>query len=118
MKGAIAPPESLDSLPQVREWLRYSRAAVQVVEELGKDMDDSQRMKLLLEQNVMLQLQHLKTHPSVAARLAKGDLQLHGWVYDIKTGGVSAYNEATQDFQAVAECYAEEIKKYACHTTH
>ena len=118
MKGAIAPPESLDSLPQVREWLRYSRAAVQVVEELGKDMDDSQRMKLLLEQNVMLQLQHLKTHPSVAARVAKGDLQLHGWVYDIKTGGVSAYNEVTQDFQAVAECYAEEIKKYACHTTH
>jgi carbonic anhydrase len=112
MKGAMNP-EGLDALPHVKEWLSYSRAAVAIVDELGADMNDEERMKLLLEQNVILQLQHLKTHPSVAARLARGDLQLHGWVYDIKTGGVTAYDEASNRFLPVDIRYAEEMAKLA-----
>ena len=90
-----------------------SRAAMEAVDAMAPDADDSERMRLLLEQNVVLQLQHLKTHPSVAARLAKGDLTLHGWVYDIKTGGVVAWDEAENKFVAVDERYAAEIAKLA-----
>ena len=112
MKGAMNP-EGLDTLPHVKEWLNYSRAAVAVVDEMGADLSDEERMKLLLEQNVVLQLQHLKTHPSVAARLAAGDLELHGWVYDIKTGDVSAYDEDSKSFQPVDIRYAEDMAKLA-----
>ena len=110
MKGAMNP-EGLDTLPHVKEWLSYSRAAVSIVDELGEGMSDDERMKLLLEQNVILQLQHLRTHPSVAARLARGDLQLHGWVYDIKTGDVAAYDESSDSFVPVDARYAEEVAK-------
>ena len=106
-------PEGLSALPHVKEWLNYSLAAVAVVKELGDDMGDEERMKLLLEQNVILQLQHLRTHPSVAARLAKGDLELHGWVYDIKTGDVMAYDEKQGDFVPVESRYAEQMAKLA-----
>lgn len=68
-------------------------------------------MNMLLEQNVILQLQHLKTHPKVAMRIAKGDLQLHGWVYDIKTGEVHAYDEDQKKFVSVDNRYASEIAK-------
>ena len=112
MKGAMNP-EGLEALPHVKEWLSYSRAAVAIVDELGEAMSDDERMRLLLEQNVILQLQHLRTHPSVAARIAKGDLQLHGWVYDIKTGGVTAYDEASNSFVPVDTRYAEEVAKLA-----
>jgi carbonic anhydrase len=112
MKGAMNP-EGLDSLPHVKQWLSYSHAAVAIVDELGSDMGEEERMKLLLEQNVVLQLQHLKTHPSVAARLARGDLQLHGWVYDIKTGGVNAYDEQSNSFQPVDKHYAAAVAKMA-----
>jgi carbonic anhydrase len=112
MKGALNP-EGLDSLPHVKEWLGYSRAAVEVVKEIAPDADAEERMRLLLEQNVILQLQHLRTHPSVAARLARGDLQLHGWVYDIRTGGVNAYDEERKAFVPVDERYAKEVAKLA-----
>lgn len=105
MKGAM-DPSGLDKLPHVREWLNYAQAAVNVVDELAPDKSDEERMQMLLEQNVVLQLQHLRTHPSVAARLARGDLELHGWIYDIKTGGVSAYDEKSDKFVAVADHYA------------
>ena len=110
MKGAMNP-EGLDGLPHVKEWLSYAKAAVDVVDEIAPDADPDERMRLLLEQNVILQLQHLKTHPSVAARLAKGDLKLHGWVYDIKTGGVNAFDEDKNEFVPVDDRYASEIAK-------
>ena len=101
MKGAMNP-EGLDSLPHVKEWLSYSRAAVEIVNELAADEDDDTRMRMLLEQNVILQLQHLRTHPAVATKLARQAVQLHGWVYDIKTGAVNAYDEASSSFRPVA----------------
>ena len=111
MKGAM-DPSGLDGLPHVKEWLGFSKAAVDIVNELGEGKSEAERMKMLLEQNVILQLQHLKTHPTVATRLAKGDLRLHGWVYDIKTGGVGAYDEAQGQFIPVNDRYAQEMERY------
>ncbi len=110
MKGAMNP-DSLDGLQHVREWLSYSRAAVEIVNEIGGELDDAGRMQLVTEHNVILQLQHLRTHPSVAARLARGDLELHGWVYDIRTGQVSAYDEGARKFVPVAERYPAQAKQ-------
>lgn len=116
MKGAMNP-ESTDGLPHVKEWLGYSKAAVAIVDELQPEGDE-ERMQMLLEQNVILQLQHLKTHPSVAARIAKGDLKLHGWVYDIKTGDVIAYNDSTGKFEPVDTHYATEMAALSNATTN
>lgn len=112
MKGAINP-ESLESLPHMKEWMSYCKAAVDIVSELAPEADDKQRMLLLIEQNVILQLQHLKTHPAVAARLARGDLLLHGWVYDIKTGDVNAFDEMQNKFIPVDQHYAREVAALA-----
>ncbi|MEH6559419.1 MAG: carbonic anhydrase [Oceanicoccus sp.] len=113
MKGAM-DLDSLASLPHVKEWLSYTKAAVDVVDAIAPEgASDETRMQLLLEQNVILQLQHLKTHPSVAARLAKGNLRLHGWVYDIKTGDVKAFDEVENKFVPVDARYAKEVAAMA-----
>ncbi|KCZ52350.1 carbonic anhydrase [Hyphomonas pacifica] len=112
MKGAM-DMDGLTGLPHVRKWLGYSQAAVDIVNEIAPDASDDERMRMLIEQNVLIQLQHLKTHPSVAKRLAKGDLELHGWVYDIKTGAVDAYDDAENTFVHVDARYAEQIAKLA-----
>jgi len=105
MKGAMNP-DSLTALPHVREWLSYSQAAVQIADELGAGMSEAERVRIVTEQNVVLQLQQLRTHPTVAVRLAKKEVTLHGWVYDIKTGEVSAYDAHSESFVPVTEHYA------------
>jgi len=104
MKGAIAP-ESLDALPHVREWLSYTRAAALTVQESAGELPEQERLNLLIRHNVVLQMTHLRTHPYVAARLACGKLQIHGWVYDIEGGGMAVYDEQTRDFVPVSEKY-------------
>jgi carbonic anhydrase len=85
MKGALNP-EALADYPNVTAWLRY--AEVEHTDLLAHT-----------EHNVIVQLRNLRTHPSVAARLAEGDLALHGWVYHIGPGTVTAFDEESKTFQ-------------------
>jgi len=112
MKGAMNR-DALTHLPHVREWLGFSQGAVDIVEALGSGKTEAERMQMLLEQNVILQLQHLKTHPTVAVALAQKAVQLHGWVYDIKTGAVSAFDETTREWVPIEDRYASEAAKLA-----
>jgi len=112
MKGAMNPA-GLDAMPHVRDWLAHARAAVEIAEELGEGMSDHDRLLLLTEHNVLMQLANLKTHPAVAKALALGKVRLHGWVYDIKTGDIYAWNDKTDRFEPVADRYAEEVAKHA-----
>ncbi len=106
---AAMEPERIKDFEHISEWLYFTRAAAGVVNELGQQYSADQRAMMMVEQNVILQLRHLRTHPSVATRLAKGDLLLHGWIYDIKTGRVNALDENINTFVPVADLYAEQV---------
>ncbi len=94
MKGLLrADDPTLKRMPTVSSWLRNAEAARSVVDALHPDLDGNAKVEALVEQNVRLQLQHLLTHPAVAARAADGSLKLHGWVYDIENGGVTTIEE-------------------------
>jgi len=108
----------LANLPHVREWLGFVQGAIDIVEEMGADLDPEAKMRMLLEQNVILQLRHLKTHPTVAAALAQGTVELHGWVYDIATGQVSAFDEAANGWLPVEERYAADLAAAALESHH
>ena len=69
MKGALAP-EALDELPHVKEWLGHCRGATEVVKHKHGSVG-SEHLDEVTKENVLLQIQHLKTHPSVAGRLSK-----------------------------------------------
>jgi len=105
MKGAISP-EVLTDLPHVQNWLDNSRAAVEAVR-AKHGQATLKELDMIIEENVLLQLQHLKSHPAVAAGLATESIDLHGWVYDIEHGTVKAYDQRIGAFVDIAECYAD-----------
>ncbi len=97
MKGALNP-EGLETLPHVKEWLGHCRAAVEVVREQQGELG-AEHLECVTAENIALQLAHLRTHPAVAAKLAAGKLQLHGWLYNIKTGEVSSWDETSRSMK-------------------
>lgn len=111
LRGAMHP-EGLSALPHVIDWLGYTRAALQTVKEIGGACDEAEQMQMLVEQNVLMQMRHLKTHPYVAAHLASGRTRLHGWVYDIVSGGVTVYSDTEQAFVDVEQYYADDVARY------
>jgi len=86
---ALLDPESVEAMPTVKSWLRNAHAALSVAEAVKADgLDEAKLLKLLSEKNVLLQMQHVQTHPSVAGAMARGELTISGWYYDIAKGQV------------------------------
>jgi len=108
----VLNPESVADLPHVSQWLSYSKAAQQIVEEKAVGLSQDDKLQLLIEENVLMQLNHLKTHPQVAAKFATGKVKLHAWTYDIGHGEVKAYDDKLERFVPVEEKYAREAKAF------
>ena len=103
MKGALAP-DSLDTLPHVKEWLGHCRCGTEVVKEKHGDLS-ADYLDEVTKENVLQQMQHIRTHPAVAAKLATKQVQLHGWVYDIESGDVLCYDEKAEAFKLLQDVY-------------
>ncbi|WP_395069853.1 carbonic anhydrase [Paraburkholderia silvatlantica] len=109
MKGLASGAEATAEMPTVQAWLRNAEAARSVVRIRG--LEDDQIVQALVEENVRLQLTHLRTHPAVAARVAQGLLELQGWVYDIGQGKVTVLDEARGKFLSLGEARARLRKR-------
>lgn len=100
---AVSNPAGLDKMPNVAAWLKHSCAAEQVVNEGYPEMESAERVRAISLENVVAQLNHLRTHPSVAAGIARGEIALHGWFFDIGAGQVLALDGKTGRFRPLHE---------------
>lgn len=98
---ALLHPESVEKLPTVKSWLKNAHTALTVAETLQGRAPEKDLMESLTEQNVLLQLQHLKTHPSVAGAMAQGELTVSGWIYEIGTGHVRVAEDGSREFRHI-----------------
>lgn len=97
MKGLLHP-EKLQELPAVKAWLQHAETTVRIVKDHYAHLKGDELFAATIRENVLVQLDHLKTHPAVATRMRRGDLRLHGWVYSIGTGEVWVYDWEKKDF--------------------
>jgi carbonic anhydrase len=100
MKGVLKP-QALEQMPTVGTWLRHSDVARMMVLDSHRDRPEDELLDALIKENVLAQIDNLRTHPSVAVRLARGELQLHAWVYDIRNGNVDAYDAEQAEFTSL-----------------
>lgn len=99
---AVATCQCLDSMPAVSHWLHYADAARAVVDSKTWD-SEIDKVNAMVRENVIAQLNNIKTHPSVAVGLRDGALRLHGWVYDIESGAIGALDKNTKSFVSLSE---------------
>lgn len=98
---ALLNPESTAAMPTVRSWLDNGVSALVVAQTLHQREQFRDLLTVLTEQNVLMQLAHLRTHPSVAGAIARQELTVSGWVYDIASGEVRIAADGTQTFTPV-----------------
>jgi len=96
--GIKALDAQLDRLyePHLAQWLEYARPAQTQVDARGVEPDF--RHRTIVEQNVLLQRDNLITYDVVRQALERGELELHGWVYDLSTGRISYWDAEAEGF--------------------
>ncbi|WP_242138919.1 MULTISPECIES: carbonic anhydrase [unclassified Sphingomonas] len=100
---ALMNPASLSTMPNVAAWLRHSHAAHSVVSDGYPELAGTEQVRAAALENVVVQLAHLRTHPSVASGIARGELALHGWFFDIHNGVVLALDGITGRFEEIRD---------------
>ena len=90
MKGLLHP-EYLETMPAVIEWLRHAETTRRLVKAKYTALAKDALLEVTVEENVLVQIENLQTHPAVAVALSQGELKLHAWVYEIESGEVYAY---------------------------
>ncbi|AIF48600.1 carbonic anhydrase [Dyella japonica] len=89
---ALQYPELVQDMPSVGAWMKHADVARYVVEQNGPGLHGPESLRHLTEENVVGQLEHLRTLPAVAAAMASGQLRIHGWVYDIAHAELKAFD--------------------------
>jgi carbonic anhydrase len=99
---ALLDEGELRDMGFLRSWLEHagpmSRAFRGVMQD-PRVWPAEERLHVLTELNVIAQLHSLRGHPSVVRGLRRGNLQIHGWVYDIASGEVRLLDPATGSFR-------------------
>lgn len=101
MKGLLELPPSRD-FPALTQWLSHAELTRRVVRDTYADRSGDELLNITIQENVLAQMDNLRTHPVVASGLARGILKLHGWVYKIETGDVFTYEAANGQFLKAA----------------
>jgi carbonic anhydrase len=95
---AILHPRKVTKVPAVRRWIEHGNRSRRMLMQRAGGLPEDRQLELLTQLNVMVQIEHLKTHPAVARRLKQGKLQLHGWVYRIHDGEILQLHARTGHF--------------------
>lgn len=102
MKGLLHP-EYLSEMPAVADWLRHAESTRRIVKLKYGHLTGMSLLDAAIEENVLIQIENMQTHPAVAAALSQGKLKLHAWVYDIESGEVYAFDPEISQFRPLGE---------------
>jgi len=102
--SGLLHPDKVEKMPAVQAVLAHAESTRRIVEENYDHLvEEDKRLALTVEENVLVQLENLRTHPSVAAALSRNELNLHAWVYEFETGQVYTYDPDQGQFSELTD---------------
>jgi carbonic anhydrase len=97
--SGLLHPEQISELPAVKSWLAHAEATARIMKENYDHITEPRaRLTATVEENVLVQLENLRTHPCVLAAMSRRQIKVHGWVYKFETGQVFGYDPSAGQF--------------------
>ena len=100
---AVIDPSQVKSLPAVAGWLAHCEGTRRILRDAYPDVVGDALVETAAAENALVQIEHLRTHPSVLSALARSRLTLHAWVYNIAEGSVHAFDPDRGQYVPIAE---------------
>jgi carbonic anhydrase len=101
--AALMGKVNLDALPSVREWLGHAQATKRRMTRPHGEPT----VKEVVEENVVVQADNLKTHPSVSVALRENRVRIFGWVYHFENGAITVYDPRSRKYLLSSELKAD-----------
>jgi carbonic anhydrase len=119
MKGLLKLEKLRTEMPLVYEWLQHAESTRRLIQENYADIKGEELIAITTAENVVTQIENLKTYPVIRSKLHQNKMSIYGWIYDIETGEILAYNPETDDFevpQTLLPSSTSTVNEYFVHT--
>jgi carbonic anhydrase len=93
--------ESLTEMPAMAQWLNHAEATTAIIKERYSDLNGDALVTATAEENVLVQLEHLRSLPVLKDMISEGTINLHGWMYNVETGKIFAYDSEKKQFDQI-----------------
>ncbi|CAM5343877.1 carbonic anhydrase [Streptomyces aurantiogriseus] len=93
--GALVRGDDLTAVPAVREWLTNAADEPKCSDTADPTVAEA------VQNHVLAQLLRLRSYPCIEKRLQTGELQLHGWFYEVHTGIVREHRAQSDTFETL-----------------
>jgi carbonic anhydrase len=103
LKALYQDRSKFASMPHVMKWLGHGDRTIQVVEANYPDLSREERYHITSQENVLVQMENLRTYPAVKKAAREGRLHVHAWYYEIGTGGILRYSPEREQFEPIRE---------------
>lgn len=100
--NALLNPDTLRELPYVSRWLRHTARLRDLISTRYAHLEGDARVTAAAEENVLVQLEHLRGYPFIAKALEEQRMQMNGWVFKIATGQVFDFDPEREEFLPIA----------------
>lgn len=100
MKGLLTREKLETEMPLVYDWLKHAEATRRLVKENYAHMSGEELLNITIAENVLTQIENLRTYPVIHSKIRQGKLSLHAWVFDIETGEIFAYDAIKHEYVA------------------
>jgi carbonic anhydrase len=99
MKGLLQLENLSEDMPLVHQWLKnHAESTRRVLKENYQHLKGEELLRIAIEENILTQIENIETYPSVRSKLHGNQLSLHGWIYEIETGEIFAYDATKSKF--------------------
>ncbi len=98
MKGLLQLGKLEEDMPLVYDWLKHAEATRRLVKENYSQYNGEELLEVTIAENVLTQIDNLKTYPIVHSRLYQGKLSIYAWIYHLETGEVLAFDPETHSY--------------------
>ena len=92
MKGLLQLDKLQQEMPLVYNWLKHAEATRRLVQENYSNYSNEELLEIAIAENVLTQIENLKTYPVIHSKLYQGKLKIYGWIYHLETGEILAYD--------------------------
>jgi carbonic anhydrase len=95
MKALYKDREGFTETPHIKEWLTHGDRTLAVV------ATKEERLAITAAENVLVQMENLRTYPVVQRAAREGQLFVHAWFFEIGEGKVYSYSPEKGQYKPI-----------------
>ena len=101
MKALYKDRKDFGGTPHIVEWLKNGERTLEVIAANYPKMSKEERLAVTSEENVLVQMENLRTYPVVRKAAREGRLHVHAWFFEIGTGSVFGYSPDKGQYEPI-----------------